>query len=164
MVAAVVNAKPPDSMPSVNLIGCHFHLNAESETSVRHGKQGESDVESNFNISVKGDLIGLSEDMLMRPIPDDDTFKSHISKLKGASVTDRERLNMLRQMLKEVRYTSRQCKEALAIFQEPGESRARCAVLMLPHIPQTFWSVVNSLLSREEVKELHSRLARVKGI
>lgn len=174
-VAAAVNAKPLDVMPSVNLIGCHFHPDTEGERKAarRDAKQGggggvggaaaAADAESDFNIAVKGDLVGLSEELLMRAIPDEDDFKSHMAELEERDTSDRERLRMLRAFLKDFRYTSRQCKAALATFQKPGELRALCAVLMLPHIPQTFWSVVDALLSREELKELQSRIARLKA-
>jgi len=163
-VAAVVNAKHLDAMPSVNLIGCHFHpIKEEAEKAALQGTKGAINAESDFNIAVKGDLIGLSEEMLMRPLPDDDTFEYHLEELDDPSVTDRERLQMLRRYLGEYRYTSRQCKAALASFHKPGESRAQCAVLMLPHIPQTFWSLVDALLSREESRELQSRITRLKG-
>jgi hypothetical protein len=170
LVAAAVNAKPAALMPSVNLIGCHFHPHTvEEEKALRRNQQlagaaGDGDAESDFNIAVKGDLIGLSEEMLMRPLPDDQTFASHLMELQEPDVTDRERLQMLRQILRKVRYTSRQCKATLASFQKPGDSRAQCAVLMVPHIPQTFWSVVDDLMSREELKELHNRMARLKKI
>ena len=147
------------------MIGCHFHPNSDEEerAAKRGGKQDSADAESDFNIAVKGDLIGLSEEMLMRALPDDDTFEEHMVELEEPDVSDRERLTMLREFLRHYRYTNRQCKEALATFQKPGESRAQCAVLMLPHIPQTFWGVVDALLSREELKELQSRMKRLKG-
>ena len=194
-------------MPS-NGSTCNRYTAEEEEKTARRGNNptlGSADAESDFNIAVKGDLIGLSEEMLMRALPDEDTFESHLVELEVGldelnavdpelesawfqplnlkcdflvsyfafksnlyryveepHMTDRERLQMLREILREFRYTNRQCKAALASFQKPGESRAQCAVLMLPHIPQTFWSVIDALLSREELKELQSRIARLK--
>ena len=58
-VAAEVNAKPLEMMPSVNLIGCHFHPDTEKDARAAglSADQSADDAESAFNIAVKGDLV-----------------------------------------------------------------------------------------------------------
>ena len=64
--------------------------------------------------------------------------------LEADDVNDRDRLVMLREYPRRFRYTN-PCK--VFTFQKPGSHARgqRCSCYL---IPQTFWSVVDDLLSR----------------
>ena len=96
---------------------------------------------------VKGDLVGLSEEMLTKPVPDDALMGQHLSQLRAPRHTDKERLGLLRALATSVRYSAKQARAVLGAFHHAGEDRVQAAIFLFPHIPASFKSVVD-ILSR----------------